>query len=186
KSLYLKPRFGSMGKGITHVSKQGILTNFLFRKNQITSRPYDYNWKFSRVNNEKQFLNKLLLKNVICEEAIEPTVHKERRFDFRVYIIYGKVTYFYAKSMKKDSIVTNWSQGGRIEKKNDFYKCIPENKILLMLSLARKTARVLGLSYAGIDILFSKGFKKIYVLEAHSFPAYEKGFDLMRFLSKMI
>ncbi|MEA3328503.1 MAG: hypothetical protein U9Q08_02000 [Candidatus Omnitrophota bacterium] len=186
KSLYLKPRFGAMGKGITYVSGRQVVTNFLFRQDRIISRPYDYNWRFSRISNKKRFLKKLLSKDVICEEAIEPATHEGRRFDFRIYTIYGRTPYFYAKSVGENSIVTNWSQGGRIEKKKSFYQHIPKSKIRLMLSLAKKTARTLGLNYAGVDILFSKGFEKIYVLEAHSFPAHEKGFNLTKFLSEKI
>ena len=84
------------------------------------------------------------------------------------------------------SLVTNWSQGGKIEQKREFSKYIPESKLRKVKSLARKVARNLSMNYAGIDVIFSKDYKKMYVLEAHSFPGYEKGFDLMDSLAKTI
>ncbi len=187
-SLYIKPRFGAFGKGVTYVNKDLMITNFLFRNGKIKSRRYDYNWRFSKIKDRdrNRFLKILLSRGCICEEAIEPAVFNGRRFDFRVYCIYGKVVYYYIRSIQVASPITNWSQGGRIEKKKGFAKHVSQDKIKRVKSLARQVARELRLNYTGVDILLSKDFKKFYVLEAHSFPGYEKGFDLMGYLLKEI
>ena len=187
-SMYIKPRFGAMGKGITYLSNGLMYTNFLVRKGKIISHPYDYHWRFHEINNKnkERFLKKLLTKGFIFEEAIDPPIRKGRRMDFRVYCIKGKVCYYYIRSAPIVSLVTNWSQGGKIEQKKDFVKYIPKVQLARVRSLARKTARSLALNYTGIDIIFSKDYKEIYVLEAHSFPGYEKGYNLMRTLAKRI
>lgn len=188
-AFYIKPRFGSMGKGISYLSDNLLITNFLFQKGKVVSHPYDYNWRFHEITkkiDKDSFLKTMILKDFIFEEAIDPPIHKGRRSDFRVYCIYGKIPYYYVRFTPAVSLVTNWSQGGKIEQKKIFSKYIPGSKLKMVESLARKTAKSLQLNYAGVDIIFSKDYKKIYVLEAHSFPAYEKGFNLMNNLAKRV
>lgn len=188
-SLYIKPRFGSMGKGISYLSNGLLITNFLFHKGKVISHSYDYNWRFHEITKEadrNKFLKVMIAHGFIFEEAIDPPVHKGRRSDFRVYCIYGKVPYYYIRSTPAVSLVTNWSQGGKIEPKREFTKYIPEAKLRKVRSLACKVARNLQMNYAGVDVIFSKDYKKIYVLEAHSFPGYEKGFNLMNSLAKKV
>ena len=182
-SLYIKPRFGAMGKGITYIDRGGVISNFLFRKGKLISRPCDFNWRFTKIDDRQEFLNKLLKRGFICEEAIEPAVFKRRRFDFRVYVLNGRVVYLYAKSSQVKSCVTNWSQGGKIDKKNTILRTLPKEKIAQLKNLATKATRALGLNFAGIDVIFSKDLKKAYVLEGNAFPGYEKGFDLMKCLA---
>ncbi|MFQ5681472.1 MAG: hypothetical protein ACE5GG_05440, partial [Candidatus Omnitrophota bacterium] len=52
--------------------------------------------------------------------------------------------------------------------------------------LCRRVSKALGINYAGIDILPDGDGERNYILEAHSFPGYERGFDLMRFLANRI
>lgn len=184
--LYIKPRFGSMGKGITYVNKDSLTTNFLFRKGKIISRPYDYKWPFCKIKDKDRnhFLKILLSKDFIWEEAIDPAVIKGKRFDIRVYCLYGKILYYYVRSAPAAMLVTNWSQGGQIEKKKEGSKYITKAKLKKVRSLALKVAKELKLNYAGIDIIFSKNFKNLYVLEANSFPGFEMGFPLMKHLAK--
>jgi len=189
ESLYIKPRFGSMGKGISYLSNGLLITNFLFQKGKVISHSYDYNWRFHEITKKvdrNKFLRTMISRGFIFEEAIDPPVHKGRRSDFRVYCVYGKIPYYYVRSTPAVSLVTNWSQGGTIEQKKKFVKYIPESKLKQVCSLARKVAKNLNMNYAGVDVIFSKDYKKIYVLEAHSFPGYEKGFDLMHDLAKKI
>lgn len=181
-SLYIKPRFGSMGKGISYLSNGLLTTNFLFQKGKIISHPYDYNWRFHEITKQtdkNKFLKAMIQKGFIFEEAIDPPIHKGRRSDFRIYCVYGKVPYYYVRSTPAVSLITNWSQGGKIEQRRKFSQYIPEAKLKKAKSLALKVARNLKMNYAGVDVIFSKDYKKIYTLEAHSFPGYEKGFDLM-------
>lgn len=186
KSLYIKPRFGAMGKGITYVNKENLISNFLFRKGALVSRSRDFNWKSARIRNKDGFLGELLKKGFICEEAINPSAHKGRRFDFRVYVMFGKVVYLYAKSSPENSLVTNWSQGGSIDKRKTILKTLPREQLLRLQELAKRTAQTLDLNFAGIDIIFSRDYKNVYVLEGNAFPGYEKGFDLMKCLLDLV
>jgi len=185
-NLYIKPRFGAMGKGITYLNKEEVVSNFLFRRGEIVSRLSDFNWGFKRIKDRQTFINQLLKKGFICEEAIRPAIFKGRRFDFRVYVLFGKVVYFYAKSSKAETCVTNWSQGGRIDKRETILKKFPRQKIVVLKNLARKAARTLGLNFAGVDIIFSEDLKNAYVLEGNAFPGHEKSFDLMKSLAKAV
>lgn len=182
KNLYIKPRFGSMGKGLTYIDGEKIVSNFNYRRGKIISRISDFNWPFRRIKDERRFLNRLLNKGFICEEAISSAVHKNKRFDFRVYVIFGKVVYLYAKSSPAQSQLTNWSQGGKIDKKRKILRTIPKKKIIQMKSLAKRAAAALRLNFAGIDIIFSQDLKQAYVLEGNAFPGYEKGFNLQKCL----
>jgi len=187
-SIYIKPRFGAMGKGITYLSNGLMMTNFLFQKGEIISHPYDYHWRFHEIKDKDKdkFLKILLSRGFIFEEAIDPPIYKGKRSDYRVYCIYGKVSYYYIRSTPAVSLVTNWSQGGKIEQKRKLPQYISAAKLNQVKSLARKVARELKLNYAGVDIIFSKDYKKIYALEAHSFPGYERGFNLMGDLAAKI
>lgn len=182
KCLYIKPRFGSMGKGITYIDRENVISNFLFRKGKLISRPTDFNWRFTRIKDEQRFLEQLLKKGFICEEAIEPAIFRRRRFDFRIYVLFGKVVYLYAKSSPLRFLVTNWSQGGRIDKRKTILRTLPKKKIAMAQRLARRAAATLGLNFAGIDVIFSKDMKSVYVLEGNAFPGFEKGFNLMKCL----
>lgn len=181
-SLYIKPRFGAMGKGITYIDSEKVVSNFIFRKGRVISRPYDYNWRFTRIKDSRRFLNQLLKKDFVCEEAIQPATFRGKRFDFRIYVIFNNVVYKYAKSSRDNFYVTNWSQGGKIDRRGLIFKSISTEKIAYLERLAKRAASALGLNFAGIDVIFSKDLKDAYVLEGNAFPGYEKGFDLMRCL----
>ena len=172
-----------MGKGITYIDREGMASNFLFRKNKVISRPRDFNWRFARIKDRQSFLNNFFKKGFIFEEGIDSAVFKRRRFDFRVYVLNGRVVYLYAKSTPAQFRVTNWSQGGKIDKRKTILNTLPAEKIAHLEKLAKKAARTLGLNFAGIDIIFSKDYKRAYVLEGNAFPSYEKGFDLMKCLA---
>ena len=88
--------------------------------------------------------------------------------------------------MPKRSIISNWTQGGRIEKKENISKFVSHRDIKKIKSLAIEATKALGLNYAAVDIILSKDLKKIYCLEAHSFPGYEKRFDMMEYIAKKI
>jgi len=183
-ALYIKPVFGAMGKGMSFVTEKECWTNFMFRRDRIVSRPYDYNWGFAQVGRRRKerFLKILIEKKFIFEEAVRPPVVRGRRFDIRIYVIYGRIPYFYARSAPQASPVTNWTQGGRIEGGAFLKKALSEKKIGQIKEIARRSARLMGLNYAGIDLILDEKLDKVYFLEAHSFPGYERGVNLMRFL----
>ncbi len=184
-SFYIKPRYGAMGKGLTFLSKKRWLTNFRFENNKIISKCSDFGWTFKNITGNTAFLKELIRRDFLFEEAVKPAKAGGRKFDLRVYVVCGKIPYLYAKSAKARSIVTNWTQGGKIENKK-FLKKIPKDKISLARQYAVKAAKVLGFNFAGVDILFSKDYENVYVLELQSFPGFEKGFNLIKFLIEHI
>lgn len=186
--LYVKPRFGAMGKGITYINKKGIYTNFLFKSNSIVNRLYDYNWKPTRVSDKRRdaFLKILIDRGFIFQKEVKPLVHKRRKFDIRVYTAYEKVPYLYAKSAPDSSFITNWSQGGRIEKRSFLKACLNKKEIEMVKRIARKAAKAINLKFAGVDVIIDRDTREMYVLEIQSFPGYERGFDLMKFLADYI
>ena len=184
-SLYVKPRFGAMGKGITYADASGVYTNFCFRSNKIINRLYDYNWRPVRISckNRDAFITTLIRSGFIFQRAVNPLVCKDRRFDIRVYAVCGKTPYIYAKSMPVGSFITNWSQGGRIEDRLFLNRALSAQEIKAIKSISSKAAKAINLSFAGVDIIIDRDTRKINVLEIQSFPGYERGFDLMRFLA---
>jgi len=56
KKLYLKIRYGSMGKGITYLEKDGWYTNFRFQKKKIECEKSDHGWTFTNITNNPGFL----------------------------------------------------------------------------------------------------------------------------------
>jgi len=188
KSLYIKPRFGAMGKGITYINSKGCFTNFLFKDGKILNRPDDYNWKAAKVpiSKQKAFLPILIKRGFIFQEAIYTPVVDGRKFDMRIYVIYGNVPYLYAKSTESKNFITNWSQGGRIEKGNFLKRALGSKNKKRAIAMAIKSARILNLNYAGVDVIFDEASNKLHVLEIQSFPGYERGFKLMKFLANLI
>jgi glutathione synthase/RimK-type ligase-like ATP-grasp enzyme len=186
--LYIKPRFGAMGKGITYADSSGLYTNFLFQSGNIKSRAYDYNWPAAKIANKNRhiFIQQLISRGFIFQSAVNPLNHKGRKFDIRVYVVNGKTPYLYAKSAPLTSFTTNWSQGGRIEKRHFLRSVLSEKEIKRIKSLSLKAARAIGLSFAGVDIIIDSHARDINVLEIQSFPSYERGFDLMRCLAASI
>jgi glutathione synthase/RimK-type ligase-like ATP-grasp enzyme len=187
-ALYVKPRFGAMGKGITYASLSGVYTNFHLKSKKIAHRMYDYNWRPVRVPDKHcdNFIETLISRGFIFQKAIEPLVLKARKFDVRVYVVLKKTPYLYAKSAPEKSFITNWSQGGRIEKKPFLNSALSEAETENIKSMSIKAAKAIGLSFAGIDIIIDRHTRVINVLEIQSFPGYERGFDLMKSLAKGI
>jgi len=188
KSLYVKPRFGSLGKGITYIDKDNFITNFIFKKGRIINRKSDYGWKFKKLKEENRniFLKHLISKDFLFEEGIAHPERKGKIFDFRVHVVKGKTPYYYAKTVTSKLPITNWTQGGKIESKNNLFKYISKKGIKKVRSLAVETASALNLNYAAVDVVISKDFKNAYCLEAHSFPGYEKRFDVMKYIAKKL
>ena len=169
KRLYLKVNFGAMGKGITRLEKGKWLTNFIYRKGSIISRKGDYGWKFKNITGNRDFLKKLLKKDLVIEEAIDSYLIDNKKFDIRYYVVYGKVRHKIVRSAPVESVVTNITQGGTKEGEG-FLKMSP--KCLKAAEVnAIKAAKALNLNFAGVDVIVSKrGIP--YVIEAQSFPGF--------------
>ncbi|MFQ6010420.1 MAG: RimK family alpha-L-glutamate ligase [Candidatus Aenigmatarchaeota archaeon] len=193
RKIYAKPRYGSMGKGISVLTKDRWMTNFDYKDGKIKSMLSDYGWKFREMEKDDEFLRTLLRNDFLFEEGIKTPRINDRKFDLRVYAVYKETPYYYARSAPPEAITTNISQGqssgedmgGRTEGK-EFLDLIPEDKLEEAKNNALETAQILGLNYAGVDIIFSEDYEETYVLEAQSFPSPESRFDLMKYIIEKI
>jgi glutathione synthase/RimK-type ligase-like ATP-grasp enzyme len=187
KKLFVKVRYGSMGKGITYLEKDRWETNFRFRNGKIVSKKSDYGWTFIDVTNKKRFLRELLKQDIVIEEAINPWLLKGRKFDLRLYVCFGKVIYVYPRSNDTTSVTTNISQGATGEGK-EFLHSIPEKIIKEAEKSAILAAKAMNLNFAGVDIMPNIDCKGVTVIEVNTFPGFPKVkiFNLGKYLVKAI
>jgi glutathione synthase/RimK-type ligase-like ATP-grasp enzyme len=172
KKLFLKVRYGSMGKGITYIEKGNWKTNFRFEGGKILSPYSNYGWTFVDITDNVEFLNEISTKDIVIEEAIEPCELNDIRFDLRLYVFSNKVLYIYPRTNKKNAITANISQGGQ-GRSTQFLKRLPKNVIDKAVQSAIKTVRAMDVNFAGVDVMISKDFK-IYVIELNTFPGFPK------------
>jgi len=187
KKLFVKVRYGSMGKGISYLEKGRWFTNFIFRGKRIISRRSDYGWKFREVTDNIEFLKKLLAEDLVIEDAIDPFLVNGRRFDLRVYVAFGKVLYIYPRSNEPDQITTNIAQGARGEPQAFLHRIPP--KILDRITRnAIRAADAMGLAFAGVDVMPDNGTGRVRVLEINAFPGFPRMrvFNLSRYIMREI
>ena len=173
-NFYMKPRFGAMGKGITYLSKRKILSNY--ENGGGLRSGFDYGWSFQKIRRSDNLLRQILRTKPIIEPEIKTPRIKNRKFDLRIYVVYGRIPYMYARTASVRKPITNWSQGGQIEKRS-FLEHIPSGKLREVKKIARRSAKILGLNFCGVDIIFDEDWN-YYVLEAQSMPSWESGYDL--------
>ena len=185
--LFIKVRFGSMGKGITYLEKGKWLTNFRFRNNKIISKKSDYGWTFIDITDKIQFLREILKKDIIVEDAIDSLIINRRKFDLRMYVYKDKVLYSYGRTNSEDAATTNISQGARGERKG-FVNKLPKNQLKEAEKAAIKSVKALGLNFGGVDMMFCSDKKNVMFIEVNTFPGFPKTrrFNLSRFLIKEI
>lgn len=171
-NFFLKPRYGSMGKGITFLSWSNWQTNFIFKNDKIISRRSDGGWKFRDVTRNRKFLAKLLGKDILIEDEINSVILKEMKIDIRLYVFLNKVIYIYPRKNKVDRITTNISQGAKGDP--DISRQLPKHIIEKSKKLACKAAKTLGLNLAGIDIMIDRNLKDLYILDINAFPGFPK------------
>jgi len=187
QKLFIKMRYGSMGKGITYLEKDRWLTNFRFKNNKIVSKKSDYGWTFIDVTGHRKFLKELLQQDVIVEDAINPFLLKGRMFDLRIYIGFGKVLYIYPRSNECSEVTTNISQGARGENSH-FVHSIPPKILDKAIKNAVRAIKAMDLNFAGVDIMPNNGNSRVTVIEVNSFPGFPKvkRFNLAKYLIKEI
>jgi len=171
-NFFLKPRCGSMGKGITYLSCFDWQTNFAFKNNKIISRRSDRGWKFRDVTGNNIFLRKLLKKDITVEQAIETLVLKNKKIDFRMYTFFNKTLYVYPRRNKRDKITTNISQGGRGDPK--LLEILPKRLISKARRMAEETSKALDLNFIGLDIIPDRNLKDMYVIDINVFAGFPK------------
>lgn len=179
--FFIKPRCGSMGKGITFLQLGNWQSNYGFKYNRIISRRSDYGWKFRDMTDNSKFLSALLhSKDTFMEEAIDPLSIKDDKVDFRVYGFFDKVIYIYPRRNSIDAVTTNITQGGHGDP--DLMDIIPEAIQERIRKAVKKTMKALDLSFAGIDVIVDSALKHIYIVDVNMFPGFpkRKTFNLAR------
>ncbi|MDP8298536.1 MAG: hypothetical protein P9L88_01330 [Candidatus Tantalella remota] len=172
KKIFIKPRCGSMGKGITYLEEGSWKTNFKVRKNKISNRHSDYGWKFRNVTGNSSFLRDLLRRDLQIEEAVDTLVIGDHKVDFRVYVFSGKALYVYPRLNSRDSVTTNISQGGK--GRPGILKKIPKKVVAMIEKESVKAAKALGLGLAGVDVVVDQDMKNAYIVDINMFPGLPK------------
>lgn len=171
--LFIKPRCGSMGKGITFLQLGNWQTNFEYRRHRIYNRKSDYGWRFHDITGKTKFMQSLLhSKDLFMEEAIDPLKIKDDKIDFRVYAFLGKILYIYPRRNSIDAVTTNISQGGRGDP--HIIDIIPKRLIKRIEEVVIKAKRALKLKFIGVDVVVDDTLKNIYIVDVNMFPGLPK------------
>ena len=173
KKLFVKVRYGSMGKGITYLENGRWMTNFRFQRGRIVSHRSDYNWTFVDVTGNTHFLKALLSSDVIIEEAVDSHLVDGLKYDLRFYICCNEVLNIYARTNVPEAVTTNISQGG-YGRSSRFLRKIPTHILKEGARTAIEAAKAVGLGFVGVDIMISKDLKRVFVIELNSFPGFPK------------
>jgi|TARA_B100001964_G_scaffold245773_1_gene335884 hypothetical protein len=185
--IFIKVRYGSMGKGIAYLEKGRWLTNFRFRNGRILSKKSDYGWSFVNITDNRNFLRQILKQDIIMEEAINPLLVKGRKFDLRIYVYKNKVLYVYGRSNDAKAVTTNISQGAKGEK-TSFVNLLPKKQLETAKKAAIMSIHALGLKFGGVDIMLCNDKKNAMFIEVNTFPGFPKvrRFNLSKYLIKEI
>lgn len=183
-TFYLKPRYGSMGKGITYISQSNWQTNFIVKGSRILNRKSDRGWKFVNVTGNRRFLKQLLEKDIMIQDGVDPLIVDGYMVDLRIYTFMNEVVYVYPRKNLPDKITTNISQGG--EGDPDLLDIIPKDLINKAKREAVRVSRALGINFAGVDIIPDRNFREVCVIDVNVFPGFPKRkvFNLARFLAR--
>jgi glutathione synthase/RimK-type ligase-like ATP-grasp enzyme len=115
-SLFIKPCYSSVGKGIMYLEKHNDLEWFFYERS-----PFKNSWEKSIfTNQEKTKLGHLFQhRSFIIQEKIPLATYKNRPFDVRVIVQKNTtgnwhITGMVAKLAPKDQLITNVGRGGEI------------------------------------------------------------------------
>ena len=173
--IYIKVRYGSMGKGITRLEEGKWLTNFRFVNGEIKNHHYDDQWKTIDVTDNYSFLEKLLKEDVLVEEGVETPKELGYKFDIRGIFIYGRLAELYGRA-SKNAMITNLSQGGESIEFNALIDMIGHEKLANAVREMHNANSVFGTNLLGVDVTFDENLKP-YIIEVNSFPGLGHGID---------
>ncbi|MFC1708672.1 RimK family alpha-L-glutamate ligase [Candidatus Omnitrophota bacterium] len=186
ESFFIKPRYGSMGKGITFLSWSNWQTNFRFKNNKIINKRSDRGWRFRDITVNDAFLAQLLKRDedILIEETINSIILRGMKVDLRIYTFFNKVVYVYPRKNAPDRITTNISQGGSGDPR--ILKMLPKHLLIKAEKIAEKISKVLNLNLAGIDIMLDKNLKDVYAVDVNVFSGFpkRKTFNLAKHIIK--
>jgi len=172
KKLFLKVRYGSMGKGITYMEKGNWKTNFRFGRRGIINRHSDYGWSFTDITENIDFLKELLTNDIIIEEAIDSYPIDDLKFDLRLYTLYDEVLYIYPRTNHKAAITMNISQGAK-GRTSRFLRKIPSKTLDKAIRSAINTIKAVDVNFAGVDLMIGEDLN-VYIIELNAFPGFPK------------
>ncbi len=170
--FYVKPRYGSMGKGITFLSRSSWQTNFIFRNNRIVSLRADRGWRFRDVTGNENFLSKLLKTDVLIQEAVDSLVLRGMKVDLRIYTFFNRILYIYPRENRRDKITTNISQGGRGAP--GILQRLPKGQIEKAQKIAVGVSKAAKANFLGIDIALDSNSRDASVIDVNVFPGFPK------------
>jgi hypothetical protein len=173
--VYVKVRYGSMGKGITRLEKDKWLTNFRYEKGDIGNHPNDFEWTTIDVTDDFSFLEKLLKEDVLVELGIETPRELGIKFDIRGVFVYGRLAELYGRA-SDNPLITNLSQGGDCLEETDLIEMIGTDKLAEATHYMHDANRVFGTNLLGVDLAFGRRLNP-FVMEVNSFPGLGHGTD---------
>ena len=172
EGVFIKSRYGALGKGITYLSRKGWFTNYkVGKKNNIENYLDIREWKFCDITGNKDFLKNLLNLEVIIEKEIKsPNLNPGKKFDLRVYSLYGESPHMFIRENYEENIITNFSQGGKVNHK--YKEILSEKTINLAKEQALKASKCLNSNFLGVDIIFDKNLNTPKILEVQTFTGF--------------
>ncbi len=171
EAVYVKVRYGSMGKGITYLSQDKWTTNFRYENGLIGNHEDDNSWSEIDITGNTDFLKRLLEEDVIVERAVRNSKTNGLKFDMRVRVVFGEADsdFAYGRATHTNSI-TNISQGAKIITLDRMKEFVPQESIFEGIDIIRRSSGILDINYAGGDLLFEgRNFDPVF-LEINSFP----------------
>ncbi|MBL7131006.1 MAG: hypothetical protein ISS45_06370 [Candidatus Omnitrophica bacterium] len=183
-NIFVKPRCGSLGKGMSYLNWENWMTNFTFRGNKILSRISDRGWKFRQVKQNNLFLNRLIRSGLLFQEAVDSVLLDNFKIDLRIYTFFNRVIYSYPRKNKADKITTNISQGGRGDP--SILELLPKRQAEKARRIAAYASKVLKLNISGIDVMLDRNLRDVYIVDVNVFPGFprSRAFDMVWSIAK--
>lgn len=171
ENVFIKSRYGSEGKGITYLSRDKWVTNYMIGPGNSVVNPDNEDWVFRDIDGNFDFLRRLLDLEVIVErEIVPPPIKGNKKSDVRAYVFLDSVEYMFVRDNDFEGVITNFSRGGSINYSAP--SVLSSESIDLVDRISVDASRALKSGFMGVDVMFDGSWKKPRVLEAHAFPGY--------------